>query len=230
MNKLNRTFLRHVLSPCVFAILIIFGSCAPARYVKPLAKGQTVATASFGGPLIHLSKITFPMPLTSVAVGHGFKDDLTGFAGLHITSLAFGVFQTDLGIVKGLVTQKGWRPGVSVSPVVNLMFDKWQQKFSFFPQLDAHAYWNYKKKPHYAYVGMSNWFDLHTTRAEGEPQKTHWVPVLELGNTLVRRKWDYTLEIKYLAPNYSRKRLVVDYQGLGQNGSFGVYIGVTRKF
>ena len=202
--------------------------CAPARFVKPLDKGKTVVSASLGGPLILFAGTTIPMPLTSVAVGHGFKDGLTGFAGLHTTSLAFGVVQTDVGLVKNIHKQDGWVPGISVSPVANLMIDKWQGKFSFFPQVDANAYWNYMKKPHYAYVGVSNWFDLNTKRSQGDAQKTHWFPMLQLGNTFVKRKWSYTLELKF-APKIN-KPVIVDYRGFGTGTALGAYFGVTRKF
>src|ERR1022692_1070902 len=131
----------------IISAVWLFGSCAPARYVKPLDKGQTAVSASFGGPLILYGNTTIPVFLTSLAAGYGFNAGLTGFAGLHTTSLLFGVFQTDLGIVKQLRKQDGWIPGVTVSPVANLMIDKWQGKFSFFPQLDANAYWNYPRKP-----------------------------------------------------------------------------------
>jgi hypothetical protein len=207
-----------------------FASCAPARFVKPLNKGQTAVSASLGGPLILFAGTTIPMPLTSVAVGHGFKNDLTGFAGLHTTALAFGVLQTDIGIVKELRKQKGLVPGVTVSPVANIMFDKWQGKFSFFPQLDVNAYWHYREKANYVYVGIGNWFDLNNKRSEGDAQQTHWLPAIQLGHTLEKHKWDYTLELKYIAPNHNNQRIVVDYQGIGHSGVIGVYIGVTRKF
>jgi len=206
---------------------LLFGSCAPARYVKPLEKGQVAVTAAVGGPLILYDNTTIPVPLSSLAVGYGFKDDLTGFAGIHTTALLFGVFQTDIGVVKQIVKQNGWIPGVTVSPVANLMIDKWAGKFSFFPQADVNAYWNYPGKPHYVYVGLSNWFDLNTTRSEGDPQTTHWFPIVQLGNTIVTKKWAYTLELKYATE--INHPLVVSYQGVGQNTVLGVYIGVTRK-
>ncbi|MCW3124108.1 MAG: hypothetical protein JWQ38_3600 [Flavipsychrobacter sp.] len=225
-----RKYFRSVHFSFVVLLAILFGSCAPARYVRPLAKGKTVATATFGGPLIKYSGMTIPVPLLGVAAAHGYKDDLTGFAGLHATSLFFGVLQIDAGVVKGLRKPDRWIPGISVSPVANLMLDKWAGKFSFFPQADVNAYWNYGKQNHYCYIGLSNWFDLHTTRAEGEPQTKHWLPVIQAGNVYVRKKMEYTLELKYIAPNYSSRDLVVPYIAPGQNGAIGLYIGVTRKF
>ncbi len=215
---------------CIALLAIAFASCAPARYVRPLEKGQSKVSATFGGPLINYSGTTIPAPLLGFAAGHGFKDGLTGFAGLHATSLAFGVLHVDAGVVKGLLKPNGWIPGVSASPVANMMFDKWEHKFSFFPQADINAYWNYGKKKHYCYLGLANWFDLHSTRAEGEPQTKHWLPVVQVGNTLAAKKWEYTLELKYIAPNYSNRDIVVPYISAGNTGAIGIYIGVTRKF
>jgi hypothetical protein len=229
---------RNTLLPLIALIVVLFARCSPARFIKPLDKGQTAVTATFGGPFINYSGTAIPVPLTSVAAGHGYTNDLTGFAGLHTTALAFGVVQTDIGVVKELMKQKNWQPGISVSPVANMMFDKWQHQFSFFPEIAAHAYWNYPKKPHYAYVGFSNWFDLHSTLSNGEPQTYHWMPIIELGNTLVKHKWSYTVELKYMAFN-RRNISIIDYTGIGnpdnstgigQRGAIGFYIGVTRSF
>ncbi len=212
-----------------FAIMCIawlFTSCAPSRYIKPLERKQTVVTATLGGPLILYAHTTIPVPMTTMAVGHGFTDNLTGFAGLHTTSLLFGVFQTDIGVVKQLSAQHGWLPGITVSPVANLMIDKWAGIFSFYPQLDLNAYWNYPKRPHYVYFGLSNWFDM-ATRSTEDPQTSHWLPMLQLGNTMVTKKWMYTLEVKY-APRINNP-VVVEYQGIGQATALGVYIGVTKK-
>ncbi len=208
---------------------VVFTGCAPARFVKPLDKGQNAVTASLGGPLIAYGGSNIPIPLSSLTFGHGFRSSCTGFIGLHTTALAFGVVQTEFGAVKRVLVQNGWRPGISIAPTANFMYDKWEHQSSFFPQIDAHAYWRYSKRPHYVYLGMSNWFDNHNTRAEGEPQKIHWVPALQLGHTLVRHGWDYTLELKYIAPGQSNKDLVVDYQSLGKTGAMGIYIGITKK-
>jgi hypothetical protein len=222
----NNFFIRHG-GLALLVTVMSMAACAPARFVKPLDKGQKAISASLGGPLILYGKTTIPMPLTSIALGYGLDSGLTGFAGIHTTAMLFGVIQTDIGVVKQIRKQDNWIPAVTVSPIANLMIDKWQGKFSFFPQLDAHAYWNYPKKPHYAYVGLSNWFDLNSKRAEGDVQKTYWLPVVQLGNTIVKHKWTYTIELKY-APKINYP-VVVDYQGIGRATALGVYLGIARR-
>ncbi len=208
-------------------IVVMFSQCAPARFVKPLDKGKTQVSATLGGPLILFSGTTIPMPLTSVAVGHGFKNDLTGFAGLHTTALAFGVLQTDIGVVKQIHQQNKWIPGITVSPVANLMIDKWAGKFTFLPQVDANAYWMYSAKKHYAYVGLSNWFDLNSKRSQGDAQTRHWLPLIQAGNTFNTKKWAYTIELKYASK--INNPVIVDYQGFGPGTALGAYIGVSKK-
>ncbi len=210
----------------VFVIWLLSG-CAPARFVKPLNKGQATVGGSLGGPLIKYGNMVIPMPLTSIAAGYGIDSGFTGFAGLHTTSLLFGVFQTDIGVVKQINKQHGWVPAVTVSPVANIMIDKWAGKFSFFPQADINACWSYPNCPHYAYLCLSNWFDLNSKRSEGDAQKKHWLPVLQLGNTFVNRKWSYTIELKY-APEINTP-VVVAYQRIGHSSATGVYIGVTKN-
>lgn len=208
----------------------LMGSCTTARYVRPVEKGKTVATAAFGGPMIVFSGLSIPTPLLTASVAHGYKDDLTGFGSLHLTSAAFGVFHVSGGVTKGLRKPDGWVPGVSVSPIANFMFDKWEGHFNFFPQLDANAYWSYGKRKNYCYVGIGNWFDLHTTRADGQPQTNHWLPMVQVGNVFARNKWEYTLELKYIAPGTSNKNLVATYVSPASTGALGFYFGVTRKF
>ena len=52
-----------------------------------------------------------------------------------------------------------------------------------------------------------------------------------LGHIFQRRKWDFTVEVKVIAPNLKNNYNTVDYKTpLGNNGAFGFYIGYTRKF
>jgi hypothetical protein len=214
---------------CLPAILLIC-SCAPTRVVKPLQKGQTNVSASLGGPLIAFKGTTIPIPLSSISAAYGIKEDLTGFAGLHTTALAFGVIQTDLGVTKNILNQKGWVPGISVSPSATLMFDTWEHHFKLYPDIDINAYWNYRQKQNYVYAGMFNWFELASTRAFNEPQPNHWIPGFYIGHTWSRKIMEYTLEAKYLEPFTSNKNLVVEYKSFGNAGAVGLYFGITRKF
>ena len=171
-----------------------------------------------------------PMPLTSVSAAYGLKDGLTAFAGIHTTSLAFGLFQTDIGLTQKLLEPKGYRPGLSVSPIANLMLDKWEYNFKLYPEADINAYWNYGKHNSYCYTGMFSWFELASKKAFDQDQPHHWLPGFSLGNTFCRSKWNFTIEAKYIAPFYSNRDLVVTYGSFGHSGAVGIYFGATRKF
>lgn len=220
-----------------FIFIVFFSSCAPVRVVQTLPKGKTYVSAGLGGPLIAYSNTTIPIPLTSVSAAYGIRDGLTGFAGLHTTALAFGILQTDLGITSRLVQPNKYIPGISVSPIANLMLDRWQGYFKFYPEMDVNAYWNYGKNltgseqgRNCLYIGMFNWFELARKRAFDIDQQHHWLPGFSLGNIFGRLKMSYTIEMKYIAPDISNKDIVVDYKSFGNTGAIGVYFGITRKF
>jgi hypothetical protein len=217
---------------CLFLLLLIIllSGCAPTRVVRTLPKGQAAVSAGIGGPLISYKSTMIPMPLTSVSGAYGITEGLSGFAGIHTTSLAFGLFQADLGVTQKLLESKGYRPGLTISPVANLMLDKWQYHFKFYPEADINVYWEYGKRRSYCYLGMFNWFELAAKRAFGQDQPYHWLQGFSIGNTFCGSKWSFTVEGKYIAPFYSNRDLVVTYGSLGSTGAIGIYFGTTRKF
>lgn len=210
--------------------LALLNACAPTRIVKPLEKGQKDVSFSLGGPLIGFAGTTIPIPYTSVCYANGVKDNLTAFGSLHLTSLAYGVFQTDLGVVTELKKQDGFVPGISIVPAANLMFDKWEKKFSFYPALDYNFYWNYKQKENYFYIGGTNWFELRGTRAHGEVQENRFIPSFQVGHTFKRPKMTYTIEMKYINPFVGNNDIIVDYRSFGDKGAVGIYFGISKRF
>lgn len=210
----------------VFTLL----ACNATRVVKPLAAGEKQLGVGLGGALIKFVGVPMPLPLTNVYGAYGLKDKTTVFASLHTTALMFGVLQTDIGITQQLFKQKKFIPGISVSPIVNLLVDRWDKNFSMYPQLDVNAYWNYGKKQHLIYTTVNNWYELRNTKAHNENQATHWLPSIGIGHQWCGNKLNWQLEAKFIAPNQSNKNIVVDYIGMGDNGTFGLYFGVSRKF
>lgn len=220
---------------CRFLLLvftsIFFFSCAATRVVRPLPVNETEVGVSMGGPLVGFGGLITPVPMLSVYGAHGFSDQFSGFAGVNLTSLSFGVGHLDLGGTYQIRAQSGAIPGVSVSPVANLMLGGGKDlEFRFYPQIDAHAYWDYAQGKAMLYTGVSNWFELKQTTIHDLEQETHWIPNFTLGTQLNRPKVQWTIETRYLAPNYKNDFVVVDYKGIGQKGAFGLYFGLTKKF
>lgn len=219
--------------PFLYFFLLSFGviSCTPARYVKPLEKGQLAIGADLGGPLIGFSGMTIPVPLTNLNAGYGFTEKTTGFAGLHTTALAYGTMQMDVGAAHGFRMPAGFVPGFSGSAAANFMVGLRGGGARLFPQLDVNAFWEYGSgRRNLVYLGLSNWFELAQSRAHQEDQPFHWLPSLQLGHTFVGSKWDFTLEFKQVAFNQDKRNIVVDYKGPGNSGASGLYFGVRRKF
>ena len=92
------------------------------------------------------------------------------------------------------------------------------------------AYWEFNPKKSYAYLGLSNWFELSSERAHGEKQENRWLINPHMGYTYVRNRWNYNVETKYLVPYLDTKPNVVDYKGIGGKGAVGIYFTFTRKF
>jgi hypothetical protein len=215
------------IAMCSFILLF---ACNPTRIVQPIPEGEFRAGANFGGSIIKYGSAPIPVPLTSIYGAYGLNNNTTGFASLHTTALMYGVLQTDLGVTRQVLAPNKYIPGLSVSPIANIMFDTWEHHFSLYPQLDVNAYWNYGKKQKLVYLSMNNWFELRTQRPHGEPQPNQWLPSFGLGH-----QWNYStyglqLELKYVAPTQSNQNIVVDYVSFNSKGALGFYIGVHRKF
>jgi hypothetical protein len=226
-------------------VLLLLWSCAPTRYVKTLDKGQHAIQGNFGGPMAKVPGIgVIPIPFTSVGYGYGLTDKTTIFGNLHMTSLLFGVGQTDFGVSQNI--WKNERMGVSIQPEMNILVDFYTGANRFWPQLDANYYFDYKSgirdatysgekgsvlKVNSLYGGISNWFDPYMTESQGRKNQQLWIPSIQIGHLWQRNNWNYNLEFKLLAPIYSNKNIVVDYPSvLGNYGAMGIYFGVTYRF
>lgn len=205
-------------------------SCTPSRLVRPLEKGQKAINAHLGGPLIGFSGKTIPIPFTSVMYAQGLTNKTSVFGSIHTTSLLFGVFQTDIGACYQLYYHDRLRTGLSVTPALDMAFDKWEKKFKCWPQLDINAYWDIKPKKSFLYLGVDNWFEMARYKAHDQLQKNHWLFNPQLGFTYVRKKWNYNIEAKYLVPNIKNTPNVVDYRGINGHGAIGIYLSFTRQF
>jgi hypothetical protein len=211
---------------------IIISSCAPSRFVEPLQKKELAAGINFGGPVLDLGA-PIPTPLTAVEIGYGLDSNLTIHGGLHTTALYYGNFQIDLGATYKVLNQRKYIPNVSINPGFNFIYDTNDKISKFWPTFDANAYWNYGEKRSYFYAGLNNYFELSKTMANNQPQKQRWVLNPQVGHVLKSKKgsFQFTTEIKFLAPNQSNEYSFVPYKSiLGNNGATGVYLGLRYIF
>ncbi|MGP8214201.1 MAG: hypothetical protein ACLQQ4_01420 [Bacteroidia bacterium] len=223
--------LTSFLVTCILSILLL-NSCAPSRLIRPLEKGQKVIGANIGGPLFSYSGTIIPVPLSALMYAQGITDNTSVFGSIHTTSLLFGVAQTDIGVCQRLYYNDSLRLGISVNPTLNLADVFWPQTagaFKCWPQLDLNVYWEFKPHKSFIYAGIENWFELAQQRADEQPQTTHWIFCPQAGYTYARPKWNYSIEMKFIAPNIDNLPNVVSYQGINGMGALGLYFTVIRK-
>lgn len=207
-------------------------SCASSRFVEPLQKGEQAVGFDLGGPMIAFGDLTIPIPLTSVVYGRGIDTNLTVFGSLHLTSLLFSNFQTDIGATYRFYESKNkYIPSFSASGNGNFVWDLNDTKVKFWPQLDINAYWNFGGKRSYLYAGVSNWWELAGTRSQDRPQIDRWLVNPQIGFVYKTDKWFYSIETKFLAPSHNNVNAFVPYVSLlGDKGANGIYFGVGYKF
>lgn len=209
-------------------ILLLFASCTSSRFVKPLAKNQQAIQGNFGGPTINFTGAVIPLPFTSICYARGISDKLTGFGGLHTTSLMFGNLQTDLGITADVFAITPRIHG-SVSPALQVAYNlRNTTGFRVWPSIDINL--RYELPKGYFYTGYMSWIETSTKRAFAQAQKKHAIPNLHLGYCITKTKWQHSFELKYLGLGVPSKPGVVDYVGLNKKGSFGLYYALTRLF
>lgn len=214
----------------IACILIAFQRCAPSRYVKPLEKNQMAASFSFGGPLIHYSGAAIPLPFSTLGYGYGINDKVTAFGNWHTTSALFGNLQFDAGATIGL-TPHDLQYGLSISPALQFAFhpgDKGSARL--WPTLDLNYFYHFNQKPSYVYAGFNGWLEVSNKRAHNEDQPRHVIPNIHAGYNLVKNKWIHQFELKYLGIGIANLPGVVEYVGIAQKGSFGIYYSLIRKF
>ncbi len=211
-------------------IITISMSCAPTRFVKPLNKKQQAINLSVGGPVISYSDLPIPMPFVTGTYGYGLDSTLTGFGSVNLTSLFHGNIQIELGVTKQLMQQNGIFPGLSINPVANIIYRN-KNASKIYPQLDINAFWDYNRNRNFIYLGVSNWFELSGKRAFDLKQEKQWLFSPMIGQTFVRKKWNFNVELKIITPNIENNNSTVEYKTpFGTKGALGIYFGYTRKF
>jgi hypothetical protein len=221
--------LRHRV-PLLFLLLGLLASCAPTHYVRPLQKNELAITGTLGGSVFTNFGYPMPVPNTTIGAGYGITEKLTGYASLYPTSMAFGVLQFDLGATYGILQPNKWRPGLSVSPGLNLAGDVWESHFKIWPQLDANAYWNYGKHRNFVYAGLSSWYELAAKRSAGQAQPQFILPGFQVGHTLSGKRLDFTVELKVNNVVKSNQDLTISWLGMGNRGAMGIYFGLSKRF
>ena len=224
------------------AVIFSSSSCSSTRFVVPLDDRQQAISAEFGGPLLNFAGTTIPTPLASVTHAYGINKNLTVHNSVHLTSLAYGTFHLESGLLRNLFYAEKPRIGFSYSPGVNLMIDRFEWNFRVYPQLDMNLYWFITgqgdrncdcpgaegKRPLIFYTGSSTWFEFSQTKAHGLDQEKNIFINPQVGMMYMGKKLNYQLEAKWLYSSRRNDNLVPDYVGINNRGAVGVYLTISK--
>lgn len=209
---------------------IVASSCSSSRFVKPLNAKQHAVQADVGGPLIQYAGAALPIPFSTLAYGYGINQKVTAFGSLHTTSLLFGNLQHDIGVCADLwKSPKNW--ALSATPALQLAYNlRNQTDFRMWPSTDINFRYEQTNGKGFWYAGAMSWFELSAKKAHNQTQQRHLMPNLHLGYTITHSFNRHQVEFKYLGIGIPTKPGVVDYVGIRQKGSFGLYYTFTRTF
>lgn len=207
----------------------LFMSCAPARFVEPLDKGDLAIGVSLGGPTIDFGG-PLPLPLSSIEVGYGIDSTLTVHGGWHTTAAAFGNAQIDAGITYQFLEQKKARPSLSISPAFNFIYNFDSGDARIWPIIDVNAFWNYGKRRNYFYAGLNNYIEPMEFKALDQIQTDRWILSPQIGHVFKgkKRPWRITTEFKFIAPYKNNVNAFVPYKSIfGEWGASSIYVGFS---
>jgi hypothetical protein len=206
------------------ATLLVWSACASSHFVRPLGKGNAVASASLGGPLVQLGGAVFPTPIFELGGGYGVRDDVDIFLRANITAAAFGDLHLEPGVAwHPIIRDHGGVPTLTVAGSLHFLTD-FTTAVRALPQVSAATAWALGRKRHLLYAGA----DLAIS-FEGRG----WVPIVGPfvgGELRVGRRVGLSLEAKYLAPNYNTAILAPAWIAPGGYGYVSILLGVNVYF
>ncbi|MCK5742760.1 MAG: hypothetical protein KAH48_11115 [Chlorobi bacterium] len=217
-----------IITTLILTVLLIFSSCAPARFVKPLDKGEVAVGVNLGGPLVNFSGMVIPIPYTSLYAGFGWKDKTTVYTGLHLTALAFSNLQLDVGASHEFGKQSGIKPSISGGGSLVIIAN--DRDFRIYPTFDANAFWEYADNKWMTYAGSSVWLDFFKGEAVNQETAVFLVPEFHVGQTYRFTSVELTIEYKFMSPFVKGDMTVAEYANFTDYGASGIYFSIMKRF
>jgi len=215
-----------VFTVCIAALLCSL--CAPIRHVRPIDKGELVATVAVGGPFTGQLGWA-PFPLISLGADYGLMDKIDVEGEFEATSALAGVLQLQGGCNWRPVAPAGWKPGLVAGVKILGSTDFKPRQSRLWPDATLTAVFKLNPK-WYCYAGMDNWLETHVTRYDGNEQAYHWLPVIHTGFDFGAPSWSCQLEGTWYVPNIDATRHVARTVGIGSQGCLGVFLGASHSF
>ncbi|MGC6428939.1 MAG: hypothetical protein ACON4Y_01340 [Flavobacteriales bacterium] len=208
----------------IIVVIAFTFSCASSKFIEPLEKKQSAISLDIGGPLIDFNGATIPVPLSSINYGYGLKENLSVFSSLHLTSLVFNNFHSEIGVLKKIYFQNKFIPSVSSSFSLNFITELSLGNSKIWPQIESNAFWKIgKNRLHLGGLIMIDSEIVNTDVA--------YLINPHIGYTKSFNKINVGVEVKFLAPLNDNTKVFLPYNSLtGDYGATGVYLNFTKRF
>jgi hypothetical protein len=204
-------------------ILLLCGvslvACGHVTSVRPAPKDVVQAEAALGGPLVRLSGLVLPVPLTTAGARYGLGDTYDVAAHVHLTSLSFGVAGLDVGSTWMPLSQQGALPALSLSGRL-YGFTNLRDGPRAYLELTGSA--SYLAGEHFlTYLSGTTLVQF----AGGSPLYS-----LAFGEELRFGRFGLQAEVRWYEPDVATVFQVVDWVPVLGQGGLGVIVGVNYRF
>lgn len=208
--------------------IILFSSCTAIRKVKAPVKGESTVCVSLGGPITEVSKKYIPLPLLGIGYNYGLSEKIALEGGLNITNALFGVVNADAGVNWYPLKPQNIKPGFLLMSKLFVLSKLKMKDNRIYPAITPVFYWEIDK--HIIYTGVENWFEFHSIRNDGNPQKHHWLKIPMIGYELVWKSWQFQVEGRVYLPDVKNTYGPTHNLGFGEYGILGIFIGTAYSF
>ena len=214
----------HLRLICIAALsaTLLAAACGTMANVRALRTGESALGISYGGPVASLMGMDMPFPYLVARYRYGINDRFGLHAGLHASTLAFGVAGFDAGMSYQLLDQSGAVPGLNVSGGITSFIEAGGPS-RVFPNADLTASWLYGGR-YLTYTGVQSMYQFSTS------PYVVFAPVVgqevRLGRTFA-----LGLEAKWYAPTEETEPRNVNYKlPIGGKGAVGFTLGANWLF
>jgi hypothetical protein len=194
------------------------GACATSHFARPLGRGNVVAQASLGGPLVEVSGTPLATPILVAGVGYGATERWDVFARADATAALYGDLHLEPGAAfHPVVREAGLVPTVTVAVSAHVLTDFHDARVG--PQLSALAAWRVGAlHRHLVYLGADA-----GTLVPGRARLL--AGPLAGAEARVSRRAGVTLEVKWLSPWYDTEPLAPTWISPGDHGYLSILLG-----
>ena len=165
------------------------------------------------------SRVVRPLPEGQTVLSGHFGGPVVEFGGL-ITPLPL----TSLGVAHGVTDKLSlygyWHSTAASFAVVQLELGGtygWLEPQGWRPGFSSS-------------LSLNPMIELRPEKAHEEPRTRFWLPGLQIGHQWQGKRFDYQLELKWLAPGTPSDSTVVNYIGPANQGTLGLYFGLGYRF